>query len=105
MAIQLSPTTQTTTKEYRVTAFQINTPHNLAPSVDVYYGEILYGETGNVLTFTPNIVTLKLAQSQLVSLLPANNAYALPKFSSLYTGLRGLLDDQFKANFSGQFLS
>ncbi len=103
MAIQLSPTTQTTSKEYRVMSFLVSTPENSTPSVTVYYGDVLYGATGQILTKNFNIATLVLNAAQLTTLLPTNNAYALPSFTNLYTGLRGFLDDQFKTNFSGQY--
>ena len=103
MAIQLSPTTQTTTKERRVMAFQVNTPPNTNPSVDVSYGEVLYGTTGEILTYNPNIANLKLTAAQLTALLPTGNAYNLPAFPALYVGLRNFLDQQFLDNFSGKF--
>lgn len=103
MAIKLTPKTQITTKEHRVMCFQVNTPPNQTPTLFVYYGEVLYGETGNILTTNPNIATLTLNSTQLTEVLPENNKHNLPSFSNLYVGLRDFLDEQFKVSFSGLF--
>ena len=103
MAIKLTPTTQTTTKERRVMSFQVNTPPNQDPNLNVYYGEVLYGETGNILTMNSNIATLTLSKNQLTRLLQEKNDYSLPSFGALYNGLKTFFDSQFISNFSGLF--
>lgn len=103
MAIKLKPKTQTTTSEHRVMAFQVNTLPNQPLNFNVYYGSVLYGETGNILSTTPNIATLTLTENQLTGLLPSNNKYKLPHFKELHDGLISFFDDQFNAHFSGLF--
>mgnify|MGYP001596538365 CR=1 FL=1 len=105
MAIPLSPITQTTNKEFRVMCFQVNTPENATPNVNVYYGEVLYGISGKVLTKTPNVATLTLNAAQLITDLPTGNPHGLPSFVQLYSGLKSYLDQKFVDTFSGQFLS
>lgn len=103
MAIKLNPKTQTTTGEYRIFSFQINTPPIETPVLNAQYGSVTYGESGNVIAQNQYLANLHLPQSQLTGLLTDDNKWGLPSYSSLYVGLKSFFDDQFKVHFSGSF--
>ena len=103
MAIIVNSQQETLTKKYQVDSFTVFTHPGQPPSITINYGEHRVNNSGEILFKNGQIASLSATQQQMIDWLPQNNVYALPAFANLYTGLRGLFEDQFKINFSGQF--
>lgn len=103
MAITVKTKQETLTKKYQVDSFTVFTHPGQPPTITINYGEHYINNSGEILYKNGQIASLNANQQQIIDWLPQNNGYALPSFANLYTGLRGLFEDQFKINFSGQF--
>ena len=105
MAITANIAQETLTKKYQTYNFTVTTPPDSNPTLTVVYGEYVTNSNGTVVSRNNQVAILTATKQQMIDLLPANNEFALPNFTGIYTGLRGLFEKCFVDNFSGQFLS
>lgn len=103
MAITVNIEQQTLTKKYQVDNFTVFTHPNQPPTITINYGEHHINNSGEILFKNGQIVSLTADKEKMIDWLPEGNSYGLPTFTGLYLGLRGLFEQKFIENFSGQF--